>query len=112
MYMSADDGYPSPVLSTKWLRILLLFLGGWKIAPKGGRVVWAPFSSHPPRGGVGLFCQAIAGADRLRGTDMRTRNKKKETTCAGPGAKSDAQKCVRRGPRPLPAGPAFVESAR
>ena len=31
----------------------------------------------PPSRGVGLFCQAITGADGLHGTDMGTKNKKK-----------------------------------
>ena len=36
-----------------------------------------PFQDPPPKGGVGLFCQAITGADGLHGTDRGAKNKKK-----------------------------------
>ena len=49
----------------------------------------------PPQGGVGLFCQAITGADGLQGTNRGTKNqKKKENGVFGISASPGVRKVV------------------
>ena len=87
------------------------WLTGWpcmKYAVPGTRTARGVVCSGA---GLGASVEGPQGARWGRGAQRLSKCAELRPLPARPGAKSDVQKCVRRGPRPLPAGPGAKSDA-